>query len=226
MGWNPFKKNTEEVEKNPLEDQSLEIKINDAIKKAQNDKRETLKEIENIKLWQAEAIIDTYAHIFPNGNLSFYREKYKEDAVGKYETIRTENADKVSIEEAEKCEKIVSGYKGQLEMRQSKLKLIEKLETEYLKTKEKLKQVDNQKQRGDKFSKHNERLGNLDAQSETLGNAMLDTQNLEDLKKEFELKQEYVKQLEQLTNQYSDDINIDSSGAFKDEIDKITKGIE
>ncbi len=228
MGWNPFKKKEQtEEEVNRLEDDSLENSIKEALKKAQNDKREVLKEIEKIKNWQAEAVIDTYVHLFPNGELSFYREKYKETALTDYPRIKEENVKKVKPEDAEKCQKIVDNYSNQIELRKSKLKLFEKLEEEYQKTKEKLDKVNSEKERGDKFSKHSERLSSLDESAETISDAMIDTQNLEELKREFELKQEYVKQLEALNTQYSDDdINIDSSPAFKDEIDKITKEID
>jgi hypothetical protein len=219
MGF--FSKDKPKEEENSLENNSLEKKVDEALLKARNEKRETQREIENIKSWTAEAIIDTYAVLFPNGNMTYYREQYKKDAMAKYETIKTENAGKISEEEAEKCDKIVKAYLNQIALRESKLKLYEKLEAQYLDTKEKLKGVAAQKLKGDKFQKHSERLNSLDTNTETLSEAMLEQNKLGDIKQEFELKSEYVNQLEKLKLNYSDDNNHDDASAFKDEIDKM-----
>ena len=47
MAWNPFKK--DKIEENTLEDNSLELKVNAALKNAQIEKRAAEKEINNIK---------------------------------------------------------------------------------------------------------------------------------------------------------------------------------
>jgi DNA-binding transcriptional regulator YdaS (Cro superfamily) len=219
MGLFDRKKTNEDD--NNLENNSLEKKVDEALLKARNEKRDTQKEIENIKSWAAEAIIDTYGSLFPNGHLTFYREQYKKDAIAKYDKIKTENADKVSPEAAEKCDKIVKAYLNQIALRESKLKLFEKVEAEYLLTKEKLKGVAAQKAKGDKFLKHSERLNSLDNHAETLSEAMLEQNKMNDIKQEFELKAEYVNQLEKLKQNYSDDVNHDNASAFKDEIDKM-----
>ena len=224
MAWNLFKNKKEET--NKLEDNSLEQEVEAALRKAKNDKRDALKEIEKIKSWAAEAIIDTYAEIFPNGNLTYYREQYKKDALEKFEQIQTDNAGKVPEEEAVKCKKIVTAYLNQISLRESKLKLFEKLETEYASTKEKLKEVGKQKNKGDKFLKHSERLNSLDEHTETLSEAMTDTNQLEDIKREFAMKAEYVNQLEKLNQDYSDDVNHDNALAFKDEVDKMLNDLD
>jgi hypothetical protein len=220
MGF--FSKNKPKEEENSLENNSLEKKVEEALLKARNEKRETQREIENIKSWAAEAIIDTYANLFPNGNLTYYREQYKKDAIAKYETIKTDNAGKISEEESAKCDKIVKAYLNQIALRESKLVLFEKVEAQYLATKEKLKGVLAQKAKGDKFLKHTDRLNTLDnSTTETLSESMLEQNKLSDIQQEFELKSEYVNQLEKLKLNYSDDVNVDNSSAFKDEIDKM-----
>ena len=212
--------------KNKLEDNSLERQVEEALRKAKNDKREAERDIEKIKSWAAEAIVETYASVFPNGHLTYYREKYKEDALSKFERIKADNADKILPEEAEKCDKIVTAYMNQISLRESKLKLFEKLEKEYAATKLKLKELGQKKQKGDKFLKHSERLNSLDEHAETLAEAMTDSNNLEEIQREFELKTEYVNQLEKLNLEYSDDVDHDNALAFKEEIDKMSKELD
>ena len=214
-----FKK--DKKEENEFDNKSLDRKIDAALRKAQNDKRDTIREIEKIKTWAAEVIIDAYAHLFPNGHLTYYREQYKKDALEKYENIKTDNASKVSPENAEKCDKYVTGYLNQIALRESKLKLFEKLESEYQKTKDKLKLVNAKQEKSDKFKTHSERLNSLDEHAETLGNAMTDTNKLDELKQEFELKSEYINQLEKLTTEYSDESDSTTALAFKDEVEKM-----
>lgn len=222
MAWNIFKK---DKDKNDLEDNSFEKKINEALKNAQNDKRDAIKDIDKIKSWAAEVIVDTYAEVFPNGHLTYYREKYKKDALEKYEQIKTDNAGKVPADKAEKCDRLLKGYLNQIGLRESKLKLYEKLEKQYLDTKSKLKNLDADKITNDKIDTHEERLRMLDSDTNTYVDAMSDTAKLDELQKEFELKNEYIKQLNELSEKYDtdndDDATYNTSNAFKEELDKM-----
>lgn len=221
MAWNIFKKNKEE--ENPLEDNSLEQKIDLALKNAKNDKRLAETDIQKIKSWIAEVIVETYADAFPNGNLTYYREKYKEDALQNYDKIKSDNADKVTPDKAEKCDKIVVGYLNQIALRESKLKLYDKLVNEYTATKNKLKNVNLNKVANDKISSHEDRLKQLDDDTKSYVDAVTDTNEMDELKREFELKSEYFNQLNKLSDKYdtqSDD-SYDNAIAYKSEIDKI-----
>lgn len=221
MAWNIFKKNKEE--ENPLEDNSLEQKIDLALKNAKNDKRLAETDIQKIKSWIAEVIVETYADAFPNGNLTYYREKYKEDALQNYDKIKSDNADKVKPDKAEKCDKIVVGYLNQIALRESKLKLYDKLVNEYTATKNKLKNVNLNKVSNDKISSHEDRLKQLDDDTNSYVDAVTDTNEMDELKREFELKSEYFNQLNKLSDKYdtqSDD-SYDNARAYKSEIDKI-----
>lgn len=221
MAWNIFKKDKDD--KNPLEDNSLEQKINAALNNAKNDKRQAENDIQKIKSWIAEVIVETYADAFPNGNLTYYREKYKEDALQNYDKIKNENVDKVSADKAEKCDKIVAGYLNQIALRESKLKLYDKLVNEYTATKNKLKNVNLNKVSDDKISSHEDRLKQLDNDTNSYVDAVTDTNEMDELKREFELKSEYFNQLNKLNDKYdtqSDD-SYDNAIAFKSEIDKI-----
>ena len=216
--------------KNKTEDQlnsEFNKKIDNALTDAQNDKREASNDIEKIKSWAAEAIVETYADIFPNGHLTYYREKYKDDALEKYEQIKKDNAEKIGIDKAEKCDQIVKAYMTQIKLRESKVKLYDKLVKNYEQTRGKLKEVELKQLEDDKVNKHEERLKQLDGSDDDFVEAITDTAKMEELVSEFELKAEYAKQLSILNEKYKDESVEDytSSTAFMEEIDKMINEI-
>ncbi len=219
MGWNIFKKSKEQ-------EITLEERVNLALQKAKEDKNLAAKEIRDINKWAAEAIIDVYSAFFPNSNLTYYRNQYAETALTEYSNIKAKYASQLEAEMAEKCDKIVSGYLNQIQLRESKLKLFEKIEADYMKTKEKLRMAEKQGQRGDKMQEHEQRLKNLDNDSSSLSNAMTETYKLDDLKEEIATKEEYFNQLEKLHSQFSDDSDYNNSIAYKGEIDKMLEDMK
>lgn len=213
MGWNFFKKE----EKEP----SLEERIEEALKKAKADTKAATKEIKEIEVWAADAIIDVYADFFPNANMTYYRKQYAETALKDYDGIKTKYASKLEPELVEKCDRIVEGYMNQIQLRKSKLKLFQKLEQEYEITKNKLQGAQKQGKRTAELQEHTNRLKNLDEDSKSLSTAMTDSYHLEDIKNDIADKEEYFKQLEELTDKFSDESDYTNSLAFKDEIDKM-----
>lgn len=216
MGWNIFKSKKEE-------EISLEERINIALQKAKQDKREAEKEIRDIEEWAATAIIDAYADFFPNSNLTYYRKQYAETALQEYDNIKEKYSGKLDAEMVEKCDNIVKAYLNQINLRESKLKLFSKIESEYKKTKGKLIIANEKGEQTDRMKAHTDRLKSLDENStETLSEALTDNYELDDIKDDIALKEEYFNQLEKLTNQFSDDgSEHDNALAFKDEIDKM-----
>jgi len=228
MAWNIFKKGKDKLQNQ--EGISFKTKIDNALKDAESDKRSAAKEIDEINTWAAEAIVETYAEIFPNGHLTYYREKYKKDALENYEKYKTENAETIGTEKADKCDKIVNAYMTQIKLRESKLNLYDKLVQKYTEIKDKLKNVEIKQIEEDKISKHEDRIKKLDGDSADTDyvETMTDTVKLDELEKEFELKQEYVKQLSELDEKYKDNQDLEdytASLAFKDEIDKMIDDI-
>jgi hypothetical protein len=218
MGWNIFKKDKEK-------EVSLQERVELALQKAKEDKRLASKEIQDINKWAAEAIIDFYSAFFPNSNLTYYRNQYAATALAEYKNIKEKYSAQLDAEMVEKCDNIVSGYLNQIQLRESKLKLFEKIEAEYLQTKEKLRMAEKQGQRTDKIQQHTERLKNLDNDSTSLSTAMTETYKLDDLKEEIALKEEYFNQLEKLNNQFADESDYNNSIAYKGEIDKMIEGM-
>ena len=229
MTWKFFQKSKERLHNPQQKGNELEMKINTALKNAENDKLAAAKEIQQIKDWAAEAIIETYAEVFPNGNLTYYREQYKEDALEKFEQIESENKDKVGAEKAEKCNKIVKAYMTQIKLRESKLQLYDKLAEKYREVKEKLDENKKTKSEEDKIHKHEKRIKELDGVDNEYIDAATDTAKFEELEKECELKSEYANQLNILNEKYKDTENVEdytASLAFKDEIDKMINEID
>ncbi len=230
MAWKFFQKSKERLHNPQTKGSSeLEFKINNALKNAENDKIASVKEIEQIKSWAAEAIVETYSEVFPNGNLTYYREKYKEDALEKYEQIKKDNFEKIGAEKTEKCDKIVSAYMTQIKLRESKLQLYDKLVAKYQEVKDKLEEAKKTQLQEDKIHKHEDRIKELDNVDGEYVNASTDTAKFEELEKEFELKSEYANQLNILNEKYKDKENVEdytASLAFKDEIDKMIDDID
>ncbi len=226
MAWKVFKGNKDKNEEGL--NSEFTRKIDNALFDAQNDKKDASNEIGKIRTWAAEAIVETYADIFPNGHLTYYREKYKDDALKKYEQIKKDNAEKIGIDKAEKCDKIVKAYMTQIKLRESKVKLYDKLVKNYEQTKEKLKEVEFKQIEDNKINKHEERLKQLDGADDDFVEAVTDTAQMEELVNEFELKAEYAKQLSLLNKKYKDDSVEDytTSLAFKEEIDKMIEDID
>ena len=219
MGWNIFKASkSKEV--------SLEERINIALQKAKEDKRKAGKEIEDIKEWAAEAIIDVYSAFFPNGHLSYYRKQYAETALAKYDEIKQKYAEQIEPEMIEKCDNLVAGYLNQIQLRESKLKLFEKIEQEYIQTRQKLRMAEAQGKKTDRIQEHEERLEKLDEDTEGLANAMTQSYKLEDIKQEIELKEEYFNQLEKLNLQFANESDYKNSLSYKEEIDKMINKME
>ncbi len=229
MAWKFFQKSKQRLHNPQARGSELEMKINTALKNAEDDKSAAVKEIDQIKNWTAEIIVETYADVFPNGNLTYYREQYKEDALEKYEQIKSENIDKVGKEKAEKCDKIVNAYMTQIKLRESKLQLYDKLVGKYQDVKDKLDQAKMAQIEKDKIHKHEERIKDLDNADNEYVDASTDTAKFEELEKEFELKTEYANQLNQLNEKYKETENVEdytTSLAFKDEIDKMIDEID
>ncbi len=229
MAWKFFQKSKQRLHNPQAKGSELEMKINTALKNAEDDKTAAVKEIEQIKDWAAEIIVETYAETFPNGNLTYYREQYKADALEKYEQIKSENAGKIDAGKAEKCDKIVKAYFTQIKLRESKLQLYDKLVGKYQDVKNKLDEAKKVQKEEDKIHTHEERIKKLDGADNEYVDAVTDTAKFEELEKEFELKTEYAKQLNVLNEKYKEEENVEdytASLAFKDEIDKMIDEID
>ncbi len=227
MAWNLFKKKKTTAQEDATTDELIQ-KINKALQEAKDDKRAAEKEIEKIKDWAAEAIVEAYADIFPNGHLTYYRDKYKDDALQNYEKIKSENTEKIGAEKAAETDKLVKAYMAQIKLRKSKLELYDKLVEKYEASKTKWADLQQAKTQESKLDKHKERLKSLDGVGDDFVEAFSDTEEMKSLQEEFELRAEYTKQLALLNKKYTEENTDDYTGslAFKEEIDKMIQSID
>lgn len=216
---NLFGKNDNDEEKID----ELELKMKGAIEKCEKDKRTAQKAVNDVKNWAADAIIETYADFFPNANLSYYRDKYKEDALEKYEQIKAEHGGKLEPDTVKKCDEVVAGYLNQIKLLHSKVELFDKLLNEHLKIKEKYDNLKAKNKKMDRLDKHDDRLKEMNEDAGTLASTYISGNELDEISKEFELKEAYHQELDKLNTQYGDDETIDNSLAYKEEVDKMIK---
>ncbi len=248
MGWNIFKTGKKDEEKSLLQ------KIEASLQKTKHEKRLVKKEIEEIKDWAANAIIDAYSDFFPNSELTYYRKQYAETALEEYENIKAKFASQMDENEVKKCDDIVNSYLEQIRIRTDKLKLYEKLEQEYKESKEKLKQAkfqeaENAKNRTkeERLKAHAQKLKLLEEKSnKKIAEIEKESYQLEDIKQDVVYHEEYHKELNRLNKQFQKDKNVleddvfelDDSGiakeskednppaSFKDEIDDILSSLD
>jgi len=221
MIWNLFKKDKQEED--PTKELGRKIQI--ALQKSEEDKRNAEKQVKVIETWAADAIIDNYAEFFPNANLSFYRDKYKQTAFAEYEKIKEQHASKLDAEVVENCEKVVQGYKNQIELQKAQVVLFEKLFKEHQSTKRKFDAMLARNKRNEQMEDHNKKLQEMNNNTRGLGDVYKDEFTLEEINEEFSHQEIYFEELHKLKQQYGDDSNFDNAVAYKDEIEKITNKI-
>lgn len=221
MGFFDWFKSKDKEEKQ--EDNSLEIRIKEAIEKCEIGKKTSENKIKEIDDWARDIIVQIYSDFLPQANLSFYRDKYKKEALENYQKIKTEHASKLDTAIVEKCDKIVSGYLTQIQAQNSKLEFFEKLLKKY---NESFKNLQTAKRLSKNIDKHGKRLTKMDDDTSQLAEVYSGTYEMEDITKDFELKTEYYKQIVQLQEQYGEDKeSYNNAEAYKEEMDKIVKNL-
>lgn len=204
------------------ENLSLEMKINNALTKARQDKFKAESEIRRLTSYAQDTILTTYSSLFPDGNLT----TQKSELLEKYDDIKKEYGEKLSFEMMDKCDNLVNGYKNQIELHDSKIKVFEKLQDEYTALKEKIRVTKQKERQMQQLEKHDEKLK---AAQENMGAIAAEIEHeytMDDLSKEVAYKEEYMKQLEQLSYQYGDDVSSNNAISYKTEVDNILKGLE
>ncbi len=223
MAWNIFKnKNKKNEEENRFK--KVANKLNDALTTVQTKKRETAKKIEELKTWSSQVIIETYPAEFPNGNMTFYQEQYKQKALNEYQDIKKKYENEVDKSTAERCEKILTGYNNHIKLRSSELELYEKLEKKYTTALSETKSMKIGEQGQTILGKHEERLRNMNDGSNSYVKAVSEQEKYKNLNDALEYELTYVQQLEKISSQMeeADGGDIDNTQAFKDELEKIT----
>ena len=201
--------------------QELGSKIRNSLSKARQQKFKAESKINRLNEWAINAITTTYSDLFPNGTLPYE----KAELLKNYPELQGKYAEKITFEQADKCDNIVNGYIRQIEAEKSKIVAFDKIQKHYEELKEKVKLTKHKQKKQKKLDKHTSRLEK--AQDDISGTAKIfeHEYNLEDLKKEVELKDEYINQLEQLNYKYGDDIEPGKTVDYKNEVDNILQKI-
>ncbi len=209
---------------------TISEKIDIAISKCKDDKLFLTNEIDEIKKWATDAIVKVYE--IPN------RYRYKE--FEEYGSIKKERINKdVIYEVKQKCDEIVNGYLNQIKLRESKVKLLDSLLSEYENTQNKIyeaeQKLQNQIEAEEKIKeleKHSDRLYKMNESTTVTENYYDESSSLTNIKSElksieddFEIKEEVQRQMKKLSSKYKDDTNNDNLEIQQQEIDELIKNV-
>ena len=176
-------------------------KIQNSINKCLKDKNSALDDIENIKKWSKELILEIFK--VPS---AYWYEELKE-----YENIKylPENQN-VSQRLVHKCDEVIKGYREQITVQETKIKLSDTLLIEYGKTNKKLQdtilkisKLKKEEEQMKLLEKHNKRISEMSNNTADLENAYNYSDNLEfmnidiqTIEDEFKLHEEFLNQME------------------------------
>lgn len=200
----------------------IESQLRKSISKARQDKFKSESNINKLTQWAEDTIMNTFTADLFQGGQPFTRS----EVLKKWEEIKEKHADKVSYEVLEKCNDVVKGYLNQIDLEKSKIKVFEKLQTEYEGLKEKIRVTKQNSKKSQRIDKQGAKLSAIQDDTSGMASAIKLEYTMDDLSKEVELKQEYFKQLEQLQYQYGDEVNSSESVEFKQKLDEMLNGLE
>ncbi len=182
----------------------LEDQVRQALSKIRQQKFKSEAKINRLKEWANDAIETTYGDLF--GDSVLKTELYKN-----YKDIKIEYADKLTAAQVEKTDQIVNNCLKNLSLEKSKIETLDKLQVEHETLKQKLKNVKLEERKNQRLDKHVKRISNVEDDLSGEATIAKADYTLDDLKSEVALKQEYVKQLEEVSLLYGDNLeNIDS----------------
>ncbi len=210
-------KGAKEITKQEEPPQDIDSQIRRAITKARQDKYKSETNIQKLTQWAQDTVMNTFTpDLFPNGV------PFKNiEALEKWELIKGEYGNKLSYEVLDKCSDLMQGFIKQIELEKSKIKIFDKLQTEYEDLKSKMNKIKTDERKSKQIERQNDRLRTVQNDDSAVGNAIYLEYNMEDLNKEVALKEEYQKQLEQLQYQYGENVNTTDADALKQKIDEI-----
>ncbi len=200
-----FVKNLVEAGGNPIpsvpeSNKSVEMKINQAISSARQNKFKAESEIRRLTAWSNDAIFTTYQPEFEKVSANYN----KEELLDNYSEIREKFGADLSFETMEKCDGIVKDYSQKISGYKSRIGLFEKQEEEYIALKEKIKAVKQHEKMMNKLQAHDQKIENAtdkESLSIVAGDDDINQLTLSSIEKEVAEKEEYFKQLDQINYQ-------------------------
>lgn len=195
---------------------SLESQIRGALSKARQQKFKADTQVRRLEAWANDAITTTYSDLFPNG-----MPYPKNELLANYQTLKAENSDKLSYEQAQKCDQIVTGYANQIEAEKAKIQTFDKIQTEYEALREKVRLARQKERKQEKLDKHIDRIKSAQDDISADATAIEQEYRLDDLAKEVAMKEEYINQLEKLSFEYGEEIPAGKSLDYKNSVNNI-----
>jgi len=198
---------------------ALEDQVREALSSIRRQKFKSEAKINRLTEWTNDAIETTYGTLFGN-------KYFKSELIDKYEEIKQKYASQLSEAQVEKTDMIVNGYINHIKTEKAKIETLENLQKEHEDLKEKLRLAKTNKQKNRQLDKHVNRLQSTSDDLSAEETIIKTSYSYDDLKAEVELNQEYIKQLEELTLKYGDNIAAPQVDEYKNQLEALKAKIK
>ena len=192
--------NPEHIDSAPEGNASLEMKINQKIAGARQNKCKAESEIRRLTAWSNDAIFTAYQPEFEKVNAHYQ----KDELLSKYGEIREKFGAGLTFETMEKCDGIVKDYSQKISGYKERMEVFDKEQQEYIALKEKIKAVKQHEKMMKKLQSHEAKLENAsekEAASIVAGDYDLSRLSMDSIEKEVAEKEEYYRQLDKINFQ-------------------------
>lgn len=203
------------------QDNKLELQMQDAIRRCEADKAATQTEMQNMYKHAEDVIMDTYSDFFENAHLSYYRDKHREGLLERYPQVKEKHASEIKPEMAKHCDRIVNGYLNNAKMLQTKVQFFDKMIAKYNDSLDRLRAAKKRMEKLERMGEHDKRLEKMNKDTSHTSDTLSAQYEMDEITREFEHKEEYYKQLEQLKQQYGDDEFFDHALDQKAQLDNM-----
>ncbi len=196
----------------------MEGQLREALSSIRRQKFKADAKINRLKEWANDAIDTTYGNFL--GDKYFRTTLYEQ-----FNEVEAEFAGKIPEAQAEKTQQIVNTCMQHMLAEKSKIETLDTLQKEHEELRQKLKDSKMQQRQSKRLDKH---INNLNANNddlsaeETIAKAGY---TFDDLKQEVALKQEYVKQLEELSMKYGDNLEGTQITDYQSQLDELKSKI-
>lgn len=140
-----------------------------------------------------------------------------------YETVKNCLEQKLENQEFQKFEKVVLGYKSVVEIEQEKIGLLKKTQEEYSGLQKRLKELKSKENDMKRLDKNLQKIEQSQFETTAEQTLIYTNYTLDDLKNELELKNEYLKQLEDLKVNYTTDVDVNQLQQYKKTLNDMKK---
>ena len=179
---------------------SVEMKINQAISGARQNKFKAENESRRLTAWSNDAIFTAYHQEYEKVGAN-----YQKDALlDNYNEIREKYGTSLSFETMEKCDGIVKDYAQKIEGYKSRIDVFDKQELEYTELKNKIKAVKQHEKMMNKLQAHKSKIeaaSEREAASIVAGDYDMAHLTMDSIAKEVSEKEEYFRQLDKINYQ-------------------------